>query len=216
MVMRRTHGATDVTATGRSSASNDWRADPQFLAAIREDFEDHYAFTFLGFTTGLRPSSLRPLRREGPNADLKWAEGVLLIRRSHTIGNEVMETTKTDLHQRLALPLEALDVLRWHVDAVLHPKKMRESELLFPAVTGGFRACSCLDKPFAEVAKKIGLGYRFTPRGMRRTYQDLARAAGIHDAVGASQRPDGHRLRGRASHQQACSITVAEAINHAA
>lgn len=25
--------------------------------------------------------------------------------------------------------------------------------------------------------------FDFTPRGMRRTYQDLARAAGIHDAV---------------------------------
>ena len=25
--------------------------------------------------------------------------------------------------------------------------------------------------------------FNFTPRGMRRTYQDLARAAGIHDAV---------------------------------
>jgi hypothetical protein len=60
---------------------------------------------------------------------------------------------------------------------------MRESELLFPAVTGGFRARSCLDKPFAAVCEKIKLAYRFTPRGMRRTYQDLARAAGIHDAV---------------------------------
>ena len=156
---------------------------PRVLAAIREHFEDHYAFTFLGFTTGLRPSSLRPLRREGANADIKWAEGILLIRRSHTIGTEVMETTKTDLHQRLALPTELLDVLRWHVNEILLAKKMRESELLFPAVTGGFRARSCLDKPFAEAAKKIGLKYRFTPRGMRRTYQDLARAAGIHDAV---------------------------------
>jgi hypothetical protein len=47
----------------------------------------------------------------------------------------------------------------------------------------GFRSRSCLDKPFADVAKAIKLAYRFTPRGMRRTYQDLARAAGIHDAV---------------------------------
>ena len=60
---------------------------------------------------------------------------------------------------------------------------MRESELLFPAVTGGFRARSVLDKPFDEVSKAIGLKFNFTPRGMRRTYQDLARAAGIHDAV---------------------------------
>src|SRR5262249_35147697 len=56
-------------------------------------------------------------------------------------------------------------------------------ELLFPAVTGGFRARAVLDKPFDEVGKEIGLKFNFTPRGMRRTYQDLARAAGIHDAV---------------------------------
>jgi hypothetical protein len=50
-------------------------------------------------------------------------------------------------------------------------------------VLGGFRARSCLDKPFAAVCEAIKLPYRFTPRGMRRTYQDLARAAGVHDAV---------------------------------
>ncbi|HEY4177971.1 MAG TPA: site-specific integrase [Kofleriaceae bacterium] len=156
---------------------------PEFLSAMRQDFPDHYAFTFLGITTGLRPSSLRPLRRSGPSSDIKWGEGLLIIRRSQTHGDEVMETTKTDLHQRLTLPPELLDVLRWHVDEVLVTPKMRFSELLFPSVIGSFRARSCLDKPFAAVAKKIKLGFRFTPRGLRRTYQDLARAAGVHDAV---------------------------------
>lgn len=156
---------------------------PLFLDGIRELHPAHFAFTFVGITTGLRPSSLRPLRREGPHADIKWDDGILLIRRSQTLGTEVMETTKTDLHQRLTLPRELLQVLRWHVDEQLLHTKMRMSELLFPSVTGGYRARSALDKPFDEVAKKIGLSFNFTPRGMRRTYQDLARAAGIHDAV---------------------------------
>lgn len=156
---------------------------PLFLAKMRELHAAHYAFTFLGFTTGLRPSSLRPLRREGPSADIKWEDGILLIRRSQTIGDEVMETTKTDLHQRLTLPPELLDVLRWHVNEQILHTPMRKSDLLFPSVTGGFRARSVLDKPFREVGKLIGLTFNFTPRGMRRTYQDLARAAGIHDAV---------------------------------
>src|SRR5207248_6840960 len=134
-------------------------------------------------TTGLRPSSLRPLRRDGQNADIKWDDGILLIRRSQTLGKEVMETTKTDLHQRLTLPPELLDVLRWHVDEQLLHTPMRMSDLLFPSVHGGYRARSVLDKPFDEVSKAIGLSFNFTPRGMRRTYQDLARAAGIHDAV---------------------------------
>ncbi len=156
---------------------------PKFLSKMRELHAPHYAFTFIGFTTGLRPSSLRPLRREGPSADVKWDEGILLIRRSQTIGDEVMETTKTDLHQRLTLPRELLDVLRWHVNEQLLHTSMRMSDLLFPSVTGGFRARSVLDKPFDDVSQAIGLKFNFTPRGMRRTYQDLARAAGIHDAV---------------------------------
>lgn len=137
---------------------------PKFLAKIRELHPAHFAFTFIGFTTGLRPSSLRPLRREGPNADVKWDEGIMLIRRSHTIGDDVMETTKTDLHQRLTLPKELLDVLRWHVDEQILHTPMRMSELLFPSVTGGFRARSVLDKPFDEVSKAIGLKINFTPR----------------------------------------------------
>ena len=156
---------------------------PRFLAAMKRLYPDHYAFTVLGMTTGLRPSSLRPLRREGPSADLKWDDGLLIIRRSHTLGDTVMETTKTDLHQRLVLPPGLLDVLRWHVETRLMRRKMRMSELLFPATTGGFRSRSFLDTPFEHVGKELDLPFRFTPRGMRRTYQDLARAAGIHDVV---------------------------------
>ncbi|HEY0989097.1 MAG TPA: hypothetical protein VGD80_18645, partial [Kofleriaceae bacterium] len=156
---------------------------PRFLEAMRELYPQHYAFAFLGLATGLRPSSLRPLRRSGPDADVKWDAGLLLIRRSHTIGTEVMETTKTDRHQRIHMPAPLVDVLRWHVNEQLLRRKMRESELLFPAVTGGLRARSCLDKAFADVTAKIELPYRFTPRGMRRTYQDVARAAGVADVV---------------------------------
>jgi len=156
---------------------------PRFLAAMKKLHPDHYAFTVLGITTGLRPSSLRPLRRDGATPDLKWDDAILIIRRSHTLGDEVMETTKTDLHQRLALPPDLIDLLRWHVETRLLRKKMRMSELLFPAVTGGYRSRSCLDKPFAETCEAIELPFHFTPRGLRRTYQDLARAAGIHDVV---------------------------------
>lgn len=91
-----------------------------------------------------------------------------------------------------------MDVLRWHVYEQLLHTRMRMSDLLFPAVTGGFRARSVLDKPFDEASKAISLNVNFTPWGMRRTYQDLSpqgagtrgalssslrRVAGIHDAL---------------------------------
>jgi len=84
-----------------------------------------------------------------------------------------METTKTDLHQRLTLPRELLDVLKWHVDEVILPRKMRESELLFPSVTGWLPRGSCLDKRLPQSAKRsiyrIGHAARHAPH-----YQDCS------------------------------------------
>jgi integrase len=88
---------------------------PVFLAKMLELHPRHFAMVALGFGTGLRPSSIRPLRRRGPTPDVMWDEGILLVRRSHTRKQEVMETTKTGLHQRLKLPEELMDILRWHV-----------------------------------------------------------------------------------------------------
>lgn len=93
-----------------------------------------------------------------------------------------MESTKTDRDQRLVLPSELVEILEWHV-ARLPAGPMQESGLLFPGETGRYRSASCLDKPFAAVAAAIGLAYSVTPRAMRRTFQDLAREAGVHDVV---------------------------------
>ncbi len=156
---------------------------PRFLDAMRELYPQHYAMTFLGLATGLRPSSLRPLRRKGPQSDVLWSEGKLLVRRSHTRGVEVMNTTKQRVRYRIHLPEHLLEVLQWHVETQLATPEMTESDLLFPAITGGFRAVSVLNKPFADVAEAIGLGKRFTQRGLRRTFNDLARAAAIEGVV---------------------------------
>jgi hypothetical protein len=65
-----------------------------FLSTMRELYPQHLAVTYCGFATGLRPSSLRPLRRRGPLADVPWDQGRLLALRSQTLGEEVMNTTK--------------------------------------------------------------------------------------------------------------------------
>lgn len=153
-----------------------------FTAKLRELFPRHYAMAMLGFVTGLRPSSLRPLRRCGADADILWEERAILVRRSHTRRNEVMGTTKTGFRQRVGIPESLVELLRAHVDA-LPPGPMLDSALLFPSVTGGFRAPSVLDKPFKAVAKAIGLRKRITPKGMRRTFQDLTRSAQVSGLV---------------------------------
>ena len=61
---------------------------------------------------------------------------------------------------------------------------MKGSDSLpLPSITGGFRTPTVLNKPFADVAREIGLGIHFTQRGMRRTYNDLMRAAGVNTVV---------------------------------
>jgi hypothetical protein len=114
---------------------------------------------------------------------------VIQIRRSHTLGDEVMEATKTFADQEVALPKSVLDVLRDHVawlDAG-YPDggtwQQRKSELLFPSREGRLLSRSALQKPFAAVTKACGLGKTITPRAMRRTFQDLTRAAGIDGVV---------------------------------
>jgi integrase len=156
---------------------------PVFLAALRDSFPQHYGMAFLGLATGLRPSSLRPLRRKGDQADLLLDAGKLLVRRSQTIGETVLNTTKQKTRYVIELPSSVVEVMHWHVDTQLETPEQKDSALLFPAVTGGFRAPTVLNKPFAAVSEAIELGYPFTQRGMRRTFNDLMRAAQVEAIV---------------------------------
>jgi site-specific recombinase XerC len=156
---------------------------PRFLAKMRALYPQHFAFVCLGFFLGHRPSTLRPLRRSGATPDVLLDEGLLLIRQSHTEGDEVMATTKTKIRQRITLPSLLVDVLRWHIATQLTTDAMRASQLLFPAEDGRFRTRSALKKPFAAVADAMGLTKNVTPKAMRRTFQDLARAAEVKDIV---------------------------------
>jgi hypothetical protein len=40
---------------------------------------------------------LRPLRRNGSTLGVLWNQGAILVRRSHTLKDEFMRTTKTGL-----------------------------------------------------------------------------------------------------------------------
>jgi integrase len=155
----------------------------EFLRCMRKDYPAHYAMTFMGFALGKRPSTMRPLRRKGATVDVLWDTGVLLFRRSNTHGQIAMEGVKTGGEERVQIPETLLAVLRWHVETQLRSAAQRQSDLLFPALHGGFRAGSVLDEPFREVAKTMKLSKRITPRGMRRTFQDLCRAAEVGDLV---------------------------------
>jgi site-specific recombinase XerD len=153
-----------------------------FVAKFRELFPQHFAMLYLGLVTGLRPSTLRPLRRRGAEVDVQWEQGRILVRRSHSLGDEVMRTTKQKRRYAIDLPAEAMAVLRWHVDTQL-TEEQQDSDLLFPSITGGFRTQKVLNAPMAEVATELGITKHITQRALRRTFNDLARAAQVNDLV---------------------------------
>ena len=155
---------------------------PLFLAKMKELYPQHYAMTFLGFVIGARPSTLRPLRRRGAEQDVLWDDKVVLLRRSNPLAQEIVDETKTSLDQEIPVPDALMRLLKEHVGA-LPPGPMQDSDLLFPATTGGMRSRSVLDKPFRHVLRDLGWTLRLTPRGMRRTFQDLARQANVHDFI---------------------------------
>ncbi len=166
----------------------------EFLTVARRDYPQFYAMILLGCVTGLRPSSLRALRK---HVDVNWATNQLLVRRSNTRGREIMEKTKTGFAIAVTLPTAVTDVLWDHLQAL--PKgPMRDSEYLFPSTTGGPRARSVLDKPFEEIAQKIGISHNLTPRAMRRSFQDLARAGEVSGVVTRSI--SGHRTEAMQEH----------------
>ena len=176
---------------------------PAFMAKLRELFPQHFAMAYLGLITGLRPSTLRPLRRSGAECDVAWKENRIRVRRSHTVGEEVMRTTKQRHRYTIDLPVEAMHVLQWHVDNQLRTPQQQASDSLFPASDGRFRSPSVLKKPFAEVAQELGLTKHVTPRALRRTFNDLARAAQVKDVVTRSI--SGHLTEGMQRHYSTVS-----------
>jgi integrase len=154
-----------------------------YLGKFRELYPQHFAMLFIMLVTGLRPSSVRPLRRRGPESDVDWDQGRLRVRRSHTLGVEVMRTTKQKRRYAIDLPKEAVDVLRWHVETQLETHEQKASDLLFPSITGGCRTPKVLNAPMLEVARELGITKQLTQRALRRTFNDLARAAQVNDLV---------------------------------
>jgi len=157
---------------------------PAFLIACRKVRPHLFALVCLGYSTGLRPSSLRPLRRCGASPDLVFLpDGTawLHIRRSHTLGEEVMQSTKTKKYGLIRLPPDLVDILRWHIDR-LNPIQAA-GDLLFPNKAGGLYAPGKLWDAWGPIAKEAKIDKHLTPRAMRRTFQDLCRVAQVHDFV---------------------------------
>lgn len=177
----------DVSTNPTYTAERPNSATPEraraFLAHLARLYPQHYAMVLLGFVTGQRPSSLRPLRSSGPEPDILWTESAILIRRSNSRTGEVMDGTKTGIRYRIELPESVMSVLTAHLETFEAGSKQAKSGLMFPSRKGGMMSRTSLYKPFAKAAAAAGIPFPLTPRAMRRTFQDLARKAGVPSIV---------------------------------
>ena len=101
--------------------------------------------------------------------------------------NEFMKTTKAGLRRRITrVPVEVSSTCSTGIDAARSSRHGRReaSELLFPAEDGSFRSESFLRKAVARRWEaSLASKEKFTPRGLRRTFNDLARVANVEALV---------------------------------
>ena len=185
---------------------------PIVMDAWQRLYPQHYALVTLGFSTGLRPSSLRPFRRQGPAADILWDQGILLVRRSHSRKQVVMEKTKTGPRSRIPLPDDLMAILRDHVQGL--GARGEGNDLLFPSRSGALRATNGLRRAWRRVLQEAGIAKCITSRAMRRTFQDLGRAAKVEAAM--VRAISGHATTGMQEHYSTYTVEERRATVQAA
>jgi hypothetical protein len=153
-----------------------------FFEIAWEKYPQHFAVTLLGSVTGLRPSSLYALRRTGENADVKWDQGLILVRRSRGRKQRVMEMTKTNHDQVIKLPAFVMAVLRWHVDKELVTRDMERSDLLFRP-RGRLPIELRAHQAVPGDREGDGADEAISPKAMRRSFQDAMREAQVANVV---------------------------------
>lgn len=172
-----------------------------FLAAVKEFYPAHYCAFVLMAATGLRPSHARPIRHQGPDKDVLWEKGLLLVRRSHTAG-KIMESTKTGFDQALPLPPEVLDIIKWHIETNHTTKQQKEGEFLFSRPDGRVVSSHRWDYVCSRMER---LGFDITPKGAgRRSFNSYHRAMGTPD----------HLIRAISGHHSSALTDLYTAVPH--
>jgi integrase len=110
-------------------------------------------------------------------------ENTILVRRSHRRG--IVTGTKTSKVRRIALHPTIREALERHRQSDRDRGVHRIGDaLVFPSrVTGGHHSSSFLANPFKRICERAGILIRFTPQGMRRTYNNLMRQLGTGEVV---------------------------------
>jgi integrase len=186
----------EPTYTDEQPNALDYDEFMELIEWVRVHYPQHLACVLVGFVLGARPSQLYALKRKGPEADIDWEAGTIVLRRSRQqakgvegksgviINRQKSRNPRKLPQQKIAMPASLMSILRWHVDKQLGSTEQELSDLLFPAENGKPRFTSALDRVFRRAVKSLGWKKIISPRAMRRTCNDIMRMSGqVSDVV---------------------------------
>jgi integrase len=157
---------------------------PELLGTFLQNMErlspQHYALVAVLAFTGLRFCHASALRWEDMGAD----NGVLRVVRKNIRGRVGPVSRKKRAPREYPLHPNLADILRDHRRRLLEQQAPGvDSGWMFPSEAGGLRTPGGLWKAWRACVKESKIEERFTVHGLRRTFNDLTRRAGVDGVV---------------------------------
>jgi integrase len=151
-----------------------------FLLNMERLSPQHFALVAVLAFTGLRFCHASALRWEDVDAD----NGVLRVVRKNIRGRVGPVSRKKRAPREYPLHPTLAEILRDHRRRLLERQAPGvDSGWLFPSEAGGLRTPGGLWKAWQACLKASKIGERFTVHGLRRTFNDLTRRAGVDGVV---------------------------------
>ena len=153
---------------------------PEQLVKLLDAFErlapQHHALVAMLAYTGLRFCHASAIKWE----DIDWEKGTITIRRRQVRGDIAPVSRKKRAPRTYPLDAELAGILRRHRERMVASEQPNlDSGWVFLSRTGTLLVSSSMAKTWPLCMKAAGIEGRFTPHGLRRTFNDLARRAGI-------------------------------------
>jgi integrase len=150
-----------------------------FLSIMKRHSPQHFGLVAVLAFTGLRFCHASALRWE----DIDFEKAVVSVVRKNVRGRIGSVSRKKRAPRRFPLSPELAEILRDHRRMLVESQAPGLHDgWVFPSETGTLRTPGGLSKAWRACLKEARIAERFTVHGLRRTFNDLSRRAGV-DAV---------------------------------
>ena len=153
----------------------------KLLAVVRERYPQHFAYVATRGSTGMRACHVSALQWP----DIDEQAGVIRVVRKQVEGVVGEVSRKKRVPKEFPLEPELATILREHRQRLLETQAPGlDSGWVFPSVrTGKLRGSTSMVKAWKVCLKVAGITERFTPHGLRRTFNDMLRRAKVDPVI---------------------------------